>query len=99
MRDTQILIVWIYTALLILGGVIGFVKASSKASLIMSIAFAIPLALAALGILPALVATTDIGFLFVFFSIRYAKSKKIMPGGMMALLSLITLAALFVFQK
>lgn len=96
---TSLLILWIYIALLVLGGVIGFAKAGSKASLIMSIAFAIPLTAVALGALPMLVAQLDIGFLFVFFSVRYAKTKKVMPGGGMAMLSLITLIALLALHK
>lgn len=93
------LVIWIYTALLLAGGVVGFIKAGSKASLIMSIAFAIPLALVNLGTLPWLVAPLDIGFLFSFFAIRYAKSKKVMPGGVMALVSLIALGCLFWLRK
>ena len=94
-----LLILWIYIGLLVAGGIIGFVKAGSKASLIMSSAFAIPLTLVALGYLPLLAAQLDIGFLFVFFSVRYAKSKKLMPGGMMALISMATVIGLLLSQK
>ena len=41
-------VLWIYIALLVAGGLIGFLKAKSKMSLIMSLAFAVPLALCAL---------------------------------------------------
>ena len=45
------IILWIYIALLVAGGLMGFLKAKSKASLIMSLAFALPLALCALRVL------------------------------------------------
>ena len=47
-------ILWIYIVLLVLGGLIGFLKAKSKISLITSVAFAIVLGIcaAAAGYLP-----------------------------------------------
>ena len=45
------IILWIYIVLLVAGGLVGFLKAGSKMSLIMSLAFAAPLALCALRIL------------------------------------------------
>ena len=87
-------VVWIYAAQIVAGGLMGFLKARSKASLIMSVACALPLVLTALGRWPLLAAELVAGFLLVFFGIRYAKSKKIMPGGMMAGASLITLGLL-----
>jgi uncharacterized membrane protein (UPF0136 family) len=87
-------ILWIYIALLIVGGLIGFLKARSKASIIASVAFAIPLALCAAGIIkPAWIADIILIFLAVFFGIRFSKSKKFMPSGLMALLSLAALLA------
>ena len=41
-------ILWIYITLLVLGGLMGLLKGKSKISLIMSLAFALPLALCAL---------------------------------------------------
>jgi len=87
-------IIWTYAALIIAGGVMGFVKAKSKASLIMSILCAVPLVLVALGKWPILVAQLVAGFLMVFFSTRYASSKKLMPAGLMAGLSILTLGLL-----
>jgi uncharacterized membrane protein (UPF0136 family) len=85
-------ILWIYISLLILGGLMGFIKARSKASVIASVLFAIPLVLCAAGILqPEWIADVILGFLAVFFGMRFVKSKKFMPAGMMAFLSIAAL--------
>jgi uncharacterized membrane protein (UPF0136 family) len=44
-------VLWIYIALLVAGGLMGLIKGKSKMSLIMSLAFALPLALCALHII------------------------------------------------
>ena len=90
----NITILWIYTALLVIGGLIGYIKGKSKASIIMSIAFAIPLVLVCMGRLPMIYGLVDIGVLLAFFGYRWSKSRKMMPAGGMALLSLITLVLL-----
>ncbi|MGV3772066.1 MAG: TMEM14 family protein [Verrucomicrobiales bacterium] len=86
------IILWIYIALLLLGGVMGFVKAKSKASLIASSIFAVILALFNLNILPFNQYWIVLVFLMLFFSYRFAKTKKIMPNIMMVILTIITLA-------
>jgi len=86
------LVLWIYIVLLVAGGLMGFIKARSKASLIASTAFAIPLALCAARIIrPMWIATVILAVLFIFFAMRYRKSKKFMPAGLMMFLSLATL--------
>jgi uncharacterized membrane protein (UPF0136 family) len=90
----------IYAVLLAVGGVLGFVKARSRASLIsglLSAVFAVvALGLALLrnrfgiplGVLLAIV-------LFVLFGYRYAlRGRRFMPSGLLAVVSLVVLAVL-----
>ena len=86
-------ILWIYIAMLMLGGLIGFLKAKSKISLITSFVFSVVLALCALDKVPMQVAWGVLGFLALFFLIRFLKTRKFMPGGMMTLLSFATIIA------
>jgi len=86
-------VLWVYIVLLELGGVMGFVKAKSKASLIASSIFAGILALCALGIIRwAPAADVVLVFLLVFFGMKFAKGKKFMPSGMMCILTVVALA-------
>lgn len=91
------LVLWVYIALLIAGGLMGFIKAGSKASLIASVAFAIPLLLTATRVLPLIVGTICLVVLLVFFGKKYAATKKFMPSGLMAGASAIALILQFVF--
>ncbi|MBI3879154.1 MAG: TMEM14 family protein [Verrucomicrobia bacterium] len=89
---TPNLVLWIYVALLVAGGLIGFLKAGSKISLIMSLAFGIPIALEAWGKLsvPHL-ADILIAVLLVFFGMKFVKGKKFMPAGLMTIASIAAL--------
>jgi uncharacterized membrane protein (UPF0136 family) len=91
----------IYSLLLAVGGVIGYVKAGSRPSLIAgSIS-----ALAALLALGLSVGNNRLGVplglilsiaLFVLFGYRYAvKTRKFMPSGLLAVASLVVLAVMF----
>src|SRR3954466_13761077 len=89
-------VIWIYVALLIIGGLMGFIKGKSKISLITSTIFAIILALVALGkITPAYIAEIVVGIVLVVFIARFARTKKIMPAGMMMVVSIVVLILLF----
>ena len=89
----------VFAALVCAGGVMGFVKARSKASLISGIVSAVVLigsyAVASAdlktGIISGLVASL---LLTVVFAIRLAKTKKFMPSGLMIGLSVIECAIL-----
>ena len=89
---TPEIILWIYIGLLLGGGFMGFKKAGSKASLIASTLFAVVLSLANLRVInyPPL---TDIllGLLIAVFAMRFAKTKKFMPAGMLIQLTVATL--------
>lgn len=85
------IVLWVYIAMLVAGGLMGFVKAGSKASLIASVVFAIPLTLAALAIVPAMVADICLVLLLIVFGKKYAKGKKFMPSGLMSILSILAL--------
>ena len=86
-------VLWIYIVLLVAGGLVGFFKANSKASLIASCSFAAVLILCAIGVIfHRYVADIVLAILLVFFAHRLTKSKKFMPNGLMLILTLVALA-------
>ena len=90
-------VLWIYIVLLLVGGLIGFFKAKSHISLIMSVAFAVVLILAAIpGLLQPRaaqgLADLVMAALLIVFTIRLAKTKKFMPAGMMLVVTVVALA-------
>jgi uncharacterized membrane protein (UPF0136 family) len=87
-------VLWIYIVFLIIGGLIGFLKAGSKMSIITSSISALLLALCALNVFPPVVAKVLIGLLVVVFAMRLAKTGKFMPSGLMIVMSVAALAAL-----
>ncbi|MBM3831364.1 MAG: hypothetical protein FJ406_12625 [Verrucomicrobia bacterium] len=93
--SAPIIVLWIYIVLLEVGGVVGFLKAGSKASLIASNVFSLPLILSALGILPPGVADGVLALLLGYMGFKFAKSKKFMPSGLMAILSVAALVLRF----
>ena len=94
---SQDTIVWIYIVLLLAGGLIGFLKAGSKVSLITAAASA---ALLVVTVIPGLfapsfargLADAIMAALLVVFATRLAKTKKFMPSGLMLVLTAATLA-------
>jgi len=92
-------ILWIYIVLLVIGGLIGFLKAKSKISLLTSVAFAAVLGVCAVDVLPIEVSWGILSFLALFFLIRLLKTKKFMPSGMMTLLTLVTIVAVVWFRE
>jgi len=90
-------ILWVYIVLLVIGGLIGFLKGKSKVSLIMSVAFAIVLSLCATGvIIYSYVSDILLIALLCVFAMRLAKTKKFMPAGLMLVLTIATLALLHI---
>jgi uncharacterized membrane protein (UPF0136 family) len=93
MHNFANVILWIYIVLLVVGGLIGFLKAKSKVSLIMSGVFAALLALCAIGaVFKPYMADIFLAALLIVFTMRLAKTKKFMPSGMMLILTLVVLA-------
>ena len=92
-------VLWVYIALLLVGGLMGFIKAGSKVSLITSVLFAVLLALSAANVIPwAIGSDMLLGLLLVVFIARYAKTKKFMPSGLMLVVTLIALIVHLVLQ-
>src|SRR5437773_11703962 len=86
-------VLWIYIILLVVGGLIGFFKAKSQVSLIMSVAFAAALSLCAAGIIfQPYVADILLAALLLVFAARLVKTKKFMPAGLMPVITIAALA-------
>jgi len=94
MAQTAGMVTAVYGALVLLGGLMGYLKAKSRPSLIMGGAFGV--ALTAVGVagtldwkLAPVIAWALAAPLLVFFAIRFARKKKFMPAGLIAALSLV----------
>jgi uncharacterized membrane protein (UPF0136 family) len=88
----------IYGVLLIAGGIVGYLKAGSRPSVIAGTISGL-IAFAALGISTRDVLGFRIGavlavLMLIVFDIRFFKTRKIMPSGLLAFLSLIVLIVL-----
>ena len=96
------IILWIYIVLLVIGGLIGYLKAKSKVSLITSAIFALVLAFVAMDkpkpILSVEWSWGILSFLALVFFIRLLKTKKFMPAGMMLLITAVTIVAMVWFK-
>lgn len=91
----------IYGILTIVGGIIGYLKAGSSASLIAGALSGVLIILSAVALLKGkpfgyygLVSLS--GILLVFFGIRFLKAFVFMPAGLMLVLSAIVLAGLLI---
>ena len=91
-------ILWIYIVLLVIGGLIGFLKAKSKMSLITSVAFGVILSFCALDKLDMRIGWGVLSFLALFFVMKFMKGKKFMPSGMMSRLTIATSLAVVWFK-
>ena len=90
----------VYAVLLIVGGLIGYRKAGSRPSLIAGTVSGL-IALLAAGLMAADFRAIWLGIvlaagMIVVFSIRFAKTRKFMPSGMLGALSAVVLVVLLV---
>jgi len=90
-------ILWIYIVLLLVGGLIGFLKAGSKVSLISSAVAAAILIIASIrGLFQPgarqIIIDIVLAALLVVFAVRLTKTKKFMPSGLMLVLTIAYLA-------
>jgi uncharacterized membrane protein (UPF0136 family) len=86
-------VLWIYIVLLVAGGAAGYLKAKSRVSLYTSLGSAAVLILCATRVIPPLVADLLMGLLIVVFAMRFAKTRKFMPAGLMLALTALALVA------
>lgn len=92
-------VLWIYIVLLVVGGLIGFLKGKSRVSLIMSASFAALLILCELNIIfQHYVADLLLAALLVVFAWRLTETKKFMPSGLMLILTLVALALRYFYR-
>ncbi|HUJ08742.1 MAG TPA: TMEM14 family protein [Verrucomicrobiae bacterium] len=91
--------IWAYGMMMMLGGIMGYVKVGSKASLLSGVGMGLALLASGYGVWHgsrnSLIAAVVIAaLLVVLFAMRLAKTKRFMPAGVLAILSL---AAVIIF--
>ena len=97
MSNASVTVLYVYIALLVVGGVMGMVKAGSKVSLITSVASAAVLGVGIYERMMFLCAGVVLALAAVFV-IRYNKGSKFMPSGFMVIVSTATLVALAILR-
>src|SRR5579871_4944511 len=93
MKQSSVIVV-VYGLIILIGGVMGHVKAASTASLVVGILFGALLISSAYGIykgsLKAAIAALILGVMLdAFFTYRFMVTQKFMPAGALSVLSLI----------
>lgn len=89
----------VYGVLAIAGGIIGFLKTQSKVSIFSGGISGVILMVAGVAILQgqvwgSVLAAAITALLTVFFAIRYSKTRKVMPSGLMTILGAICLVVM-----
>lgn len=97
-----IIVALAYGILAIIGGIIGYIQAQSKVSLISGSISGLLLILGGVMQLQGqawglILATVVTGVLVIVFAIRLAKTRKFMPAGLMTLLGVATLVVMSLF--
>lgn len=96
----SIVAVFAYGILTIVGGIIGYMQANSKVSLISGTISGLLLVIAGFFQLQgqgwaAILAAVVTAVLVVVFAVRFAKTRKFMPAGLMVILGIVTLVVSF----
>lgn len=91
-------ILWIYIVLLVAGGLVGYLKAKSQISLYMALGFAAALALCGIQVLPRRAVDWLMAALLIVFALRLAKTKRLMPAGLMLGLTILALAGMHLLR-
>jgi uncharacterized membrane protein (UPF0136 family) len=97
MQNLASTVLWVYIVLLLIGGLMGYLKAKSRVSVISSTVCAVILILTGLqGVFqPSFargLANIVMLVLLIVFTIRLIKTKKFMPAGMMLFVTIAALA-------
>jgi len=95
---------WVSGIMMMLGGVIGFIKVGSKASLISGVGMGLALLASGFGVWSGsynsiVVAEVIATLLVVLFAIRFAKTRRFMPAGMLAILSVVAVVVFWLGLK
>ncbi len=96
------LVPMLYAIIVIIGGVMGYLKAQSLISLVMGLSFGIPIFGASLTVLRNKMsgyytAVALIVVLTLFFHYRFVQTQVFMPSGLMAIVSIVTLLTMFFY--
>jgi len=86
--------IWVYGMLMMIGGIVGYLKVGSKASLLSGVGLGLALLASGYGVWngsrQSLVAAVVIAALLIaLFAMRLTKTKRFMPAGVLAILSLV----------
>ncbi len=97
--QTTAMEIWVYGVIMMLGGIMGYVKVGSKASLLSGVGMGLALLASGYGVWQGsrdslLVALVVAALLVALFAMRLVKTKRFMPAGVLAILSL---AAVIIF--
>ncbi len=95
----QSYIIWVYATILLVGGMIGFIKAGSVASIISAglfsfILFGCGYAIWKGSLVAYITAACMAAFLLAFFGYRFLMTYQSMPAGIITLLSILVLVSL-----
>lgn len=91
-----------YGTIAVIGGIVGYIRANSKISLVSGSFCGLLLIFAAVmqlqgqtwGLLLAAAVTAGLAGLLVFFAFRLAKTRKFLPAGLMTVLGMLALAVM-----